>query len=427
MPRLKRVMIVFVLLVVGTAVGVRLKSLWSGPGVQASIPQKPMAQKSSDLSKYRDAYFPGTETLDADEMRVTACGTGEPTARPRQAAACFLVELGNGDKFLFDLGNGSTERISALAIPYDYLDKVFIGHLHNDHMGDLPHLWIGGALAGRTKPLRVWGPSGQTPSLGTAYAIEHLQQYLTWDLAGRRGNVPMQGYAFEVHEFDYRGVNTPIYQANGVTVRSIPAVHSIDGSVSFILEWNSLKFVFSSDSYPNTWFAQYAAGADIVIHECFLSSNLLIKKMNAAPQEALQVGSQVHTAPEAFGKLMSIVKPRLAVAYHFYIDVDTQEEMYQRVRSTYAYPQPLSVADDFMVWNITKTQIRTRRAVIDENIFPPDPINRVGGANPNDIIPFSPFIAAGRLAAVCPEICGVYKEINTAYGTAYSPQTCSCK
>ena len=43
----------------------------------------------------RDVYFPGTEDLAPDEMRVVACGTGMPNARPRQAAACFLLELGN--------------------------------------------------------------------------------------------------------------------------------------------------------------------------------------------------------------------------------------------------------------------------------------------------------------------------------------------
>jgi hypothetical protein len=74
----------------------------------------------------RDAYFPGTEDLGPDEMRITACGTGMPNARPKQAAACWLVELGNGDKFIFDIGTGSAERLSALGIPYDYLDKIFL-------------------------------------------------------------------------------------------------------------------------------------------------------------------------------------------------------------------------------------------------------------------------------------------------------------
>ena len=113
----------------------------------------------------RDVYYPGTEALKPDEMRVVACGTGMPSARPKQAAACFLVELGNGDKFIFDIGTGSAERLSALKIPYDYLDKLFIGHLHSDHFGDLDALWIGGVLSNRQRPLRVWGSQWPNPRI----------------------------------------------------------------------------------------------------------------------------------------------------------------------------------------------------------------------------------------------------------------------
>jgi ribonuclease Z len=77
-------------------------------------------------------------------MRLIACGTGMPTARPKQAASCWLLELGNGDKFIFDVGTGSAERIAAMQIPYNYLDKVFLSHLHTDHFGDLDALFIGG-------------------------------------------------------------------------------------------------------------------------------------------------------------------------------------------------------------------------------------------------------------------------------------------
>ena len=86
----------------------------------------------------RDVYYPGTETLGENEMRVVACGTGMPQPRLKQAAACFLVELGNGDKFIFDMGYGSYDRLSAPGIPVDFLDKVFLGHLHLDHAGDFP-------------------------------------------------------------------------------------------------------------------------------------------------------------------------------------------------------------------------------------------------------------------------------------------------
>ena len=45
----------------------------------------------------RYVYYPGTEVLAKDEIRIIACGTGMPASRHGQAAACFLIETGNGD------------------------------------------------------------------------------------------------------------------------------------------------------------------------------------------------------------------------------------------------------------------------------------------------------------------------------------------
>ena len=376
-----------------------------------------------------DVYFPNTERLEADEMRVIACGTGMPTTRAAQAAACFLVELGNGDKFLFDLGSGSAERISSLQIPYDFLDKVFVGHLHADHFGSLGELFIGGALMGRQKPLRVWGPSGPVPELGTAYAVQKLQEMYTWDLAGRVGMVDFRGYQIEVNEFDYKGENAVIYRDNGVTVRSFPAIHSLDGPVSFSLEWKGLKFVFGSDSFPNNWFVKYAKDADLAIHECFVAVPDLVAKMGFTPEQALIVGTQIHTAPEAFGKLMSEIKPRMAVAYHFFKDFDTTAAINDRIRTT--YDGPLSLAEDFMVWNITKDDIRVRMAVTEERTWsppaaaptnPPDMADRQRFSEragvPADAIGYSDFIATGTWN-VDDVLRPIYKEASEHVGREF--------
>jgi ribonuclease Z len=416
-------------LAVGVAIGLYLKdnSLSFLPWAQAasSTPELSPVKASSP----RDTYYPNTEDLAPDEMRVIACGTGMPTTRAAQAAACFLVELGNGDKFLFDCGSGAAERISSLQIPYNYLDKVFIGHLHTDHFGSLHDLFIGGALMGRNVPLHVWGPSGASPELGTAYALEHMQKMLTWDISGRVGNVDPRGYKLEVHEFDYRGENAIIYQESGVTVRSYPAIHSIDGSVSFTLEWNGLKFVFGSDTYPNKWFVKYAQDADLVIHECFIAVPDLVAKMRFTPESALQVGTQVHTAPEAFGKVMSAVKPRMAVAYHFFKDPDTAPAVYDRIRKT--YDGPVSLAEDFMVWNITKDDIKVRMAVTEERTWappltrpavPPKPSDRQTYAEmkgmPVDVLEFSDFTKSG-FWDVDDVLRPIYKEASEAVGREF--------
>jgi ribonuclease Z len=58
---------------------------------------------------------------------------------------------------------------------------------------------------------------------------------------------------------------------------------------------------------------------------------------------------------------MSMLKPRHAVAYHFFNEEGTRYGIYTGIRET--YDGPLSMATDLMVWNITKDKITERMAV----------------------------------------------------------------
>ncbi len=366
----------------------------------------------------RDVYYPGSEDLQSDEMRIIACGTGMPNARPKQAAACFLVELGNGDKFLFDIGLGSAERISAMQIPYDYLDKVFLGHLHADHIGDLDALWIGGVISNRQTPLNVWGPAGATPENGTAYMVDHMKKMYHWDMDSRKGNINTRGLIIEVNEFDYKAVNAVIYEANGVTIRTIPAIHAVDGSVSFIMEWNGLKFAFSSDTYPNKWWIEHTKNSDLVIHECFAPPSIMVNKQRFPVGDALNVATQVHTSPAMFGKVMSLTRPRLAVGYHVFNDFDTNPQIMSEIRQT--YDGPVELATDYMVFNVTKDNIRVRMAAVDEDIWPQASIYPKASADPKDRIGFSKYIMDGRVV-FGDVIKFYYDQTNEMFGTDFEP------
>ncbi len=377
------------------------------------------AQQASTVAlSDRDVYYPGSEDIGADEMRIIACGTGMPNARPKQAAACWIVELGNGDKFIFDIGLGSSERIAAMKIPYDYLDKLFIGHLHADHIGDLDALWIGGVISNRQRKLRIWGPSGARTETGTRYMVDRMKEMYAWDMESRKGNVNTLGLEIEVNEFDYTGVNAIVYQENDVTIRTIPAIHAVDGSVSFILEWNDLKFSFSSDTYPNKWWMEHTKDSDLAIHECFAPPSIMVNKQNFGVLDALNVATQVHTSPAMFGKVMSEIKPRMAVGYHVFNDFDTQPQIVQEVRSTYDGPFELAV--DYMVFNVTKDDIRVRMAAVDEDIWPLPSITAKTSADPADRVGFGDFINGGRVVFT-DVIKFYYDQTNQMFGTNFQP------
>jgi len=344
----------------------------------------------------RYVYYPGTEALDEDEIRIIACGTGMPDQRMAQASACFLFELGNGDKFIFDIGSGSMRNIASLMIPYEYLTKVFLSHLHTDHWGDLDSLWAGGWTAGRPVPLEIWGPAGATEDMGTAYAIEHFLKANNWDRKTREFKItPIPGQ-ITVHEFDYKGINEVIYQENGVTIRSIPAIHAGDGPVSFIVEYAGLKVIFGGDTSPNKWFVEYAKDADVVIHEAFNTPGVLSTLGAQPPQLAWRACCEFHTSGPSFGKIMSTIKPRHAIAYHALLDLGTQQynEYYDSIRST--YDGPLSIGSDLMVWNVTKDEVMERMTVTTRNAWAVEGTTRQPPPQPGAPDPMSDFIKNGE-------------------------------
>ena len=95
------------------------------------------------MSSQHDYFYPNTEPLAADEMRITALGTGRPFIRRGQANCSWLIELGNGDKFVMDFGSGSQANFTALEIPHQDVTAYFATHLHADHVGDFAQVWIG--------------------------------------------------------------------------------------------------------------------------------------------------------------------------------------------------------------------------------------------------------------------------------------------
>jgi ribonuclease Z len=319
------------------------------------------------MNKRRDHYFPNTEPLAADEMRVIALGTGRPFVRRAQANCSWLIELGNGDKFIFDFGSGSQANFTALEIPHQHITACFATHLHADHVGDFVQVWVGGWTGGRVKPLLVYGPSGPEAKHGIEHFVRHQMESLAWDMCTRVGVLADAGAEVEVHEFDHKRTGV-IYDRNGVVIKSFPAIHVYDGPVSYRLEWNGLTFVFSGDTTPSRFFIENAQGADLLIHECFNTVTQLIERDRFSEERARGVGTMFHTAPDEAGQVLALVKPRFAAVFHFFHDFDTGAEVEREIRRH--YDGPLALAQDLMVFNVTPDEIHVRLAVTATHVWP---------------------------------------------------------
>jgi len=93
--------------------------------------------------KAMDGTLTGTK-LQPDEMRITFMGSVVPMARRAQAEMSIFVEVGWDDEkqqpldqFIFDLGCGVSANYQASGVGYGRMDKIFISHMHCDHISDL--------------------------------------------------------------------------------------------------------------------------------------------------------------------------------------------------------------------------------------------------------------------------------------------------
>ena len=325
----------------------------------------PVVVKREDakLKQYPETFIPGQEELGGEEIRLTCIGSGNPIVRRAQAATGWLCELGNGDKFIFDVGGGTVQNLWSLEIHPAVLDKLFITHLHLDHVGDLHVLYDALGWA-RNSPLHVWGPSGYITEMGTAYFCDLMKKAALWHDQSKIGLIPSEGMNIVAHEFDYGrlGPDNPrmlVYDENDVQIYAFPVVHCIYGSVGYRLEWNGLSFTFHGDGSPSSFEAEQAKGVDVFMHEVFLDAETFSEKAGVPlPLTKNIVGE--HTTGDRFGQLMEIAQPNLGVGYHYFLDDDTVDAMYELLWKTSDLPMVL--AQDFTVINITPDQIVTRQA-----------------------------------------------------------------
>ncbi len=98
-----------------------------------------------------------------------------------------------------------------------------------------------------------------------------------------------------------------------------------------------------------------------------LTAEQLRKYYNQPPSRTIMMNTIIHTSAQAFGKVMSTLKPKHAIAYHFFNEEGTRYGIYEGIRET--YDGPLSMATDMMVWNLNKDGISERMAVSTDNAW----------------------------------------------------------
>jgi ribonuclease Z len=282
-------------------------------------------------------------------LRVRLLGTNSgPTINAQRFGISTLIEAGK-ETLVFDCGRGSSAGLSRLGIPLADARKVFLTHLHSDHVIGIPELYVfPWESAGRTLPFEVWGPSG------TKSMMDHLQRAFAADIHTRRDvdeKFPAEGIRTIAHDIR-EGV---VYESNGVRVTAFLVDHRpVTPAFGYRLDYSGYSVVISGDTRPSPNLVKFAQGADVLIHEIgpWKQDPLLL----GPPDELIpgtnltrrqrQAIAEHHTDAEQVGVVFEKVKPRLAVLSHYAPNAN----ILPLVRKSYA--GPIELGEDEMTIDV---------------------------------------------------------------------------
>jgi ribonuclease Z len=119
-------------------------------------------------------------------------GTGGMLPLPDRWLSCLVLRV-NGQLTLFDCGEGTQIAWRQSGWGFRRLGAICLSHRHADHVAGLPGLLHAIANAGRSDPIRVFGPAGTTEVVSALRSIAPVLPYevvLTELYGGERFPLP---------------------------------------------------------------------------------------------------------------------------------------------------------------------------------------------------------------------------------------------
>lgn len=254
----------------------------------------------------------------SSSFRVILLGTaGGPIIDPERLGISTLVVAGP-EQLLFDAGRGLTFALARLSIRASTITKVFLTHLHSDHIVSLPELYLyPWAFQNRRTPLRIWGPDG------TRAMTEHLTEAFSFDIHVRRDvdeKFSPEGITMQASDVG-EGV---VYEASGVRVTAFLVDHGpVKPALGYRVDYAGHSVVLSGDTKPTDNLVKFARGADVLIHEVGRPKDdpaLLGPPDDVLPngltRGQLRTIADHHTDAAEAARVFQRITPKLAVFSH---------------------------------------------------------------------------------------------------------------
>lgn len=246
------------------------------------------------------------------QTRIILLGTkgGPRVADGRSNAATLL--LINDVPYVVDCGYGTSRQLITAGVALNRIRYLFITHHHSDHNLELGPLVYNAWITGQPIRVDAYGPPGLKNMTADFF------NYLKFDIDTRIEDEgrPDPRNLVVAHEFDKPGI---VLTNDDVKVSSCLVSHPpIKQAYAYRFDATDRSVVISGDTAYSQELANFAKGADVLIHEIMYLpalENLLKRLPNAKRLREHLMAS--HTLPEDVGKVAAQAEVKTLVLSHF--------------------------------------------------------------------------------------------------------------
>ena len=252
-------------------------------------------------------------------MQITFLGTGGSIPTPKRGLSAVAIRR-NNELLMFDCGEGTQRQMIQAGVGFHRKAKVFVTHMHGDHVLGLPGLLQTMSLLGRTNELEIYGPQGikdfvdainQTVRFTLTFPVKILEiddgmvceekDYMITAVQSGHMN-PSLSYALTEKPRPGR-FRTKKAKELGVPegqlwskLQSGESVKLLDGRIvkpEMVLGASrpGRKIVYTGDTGPSEALVKLAKNADLLIHEATFEDELkerAIKDGHSTPSMAAE-------------------------------------------------------------------------------------------------------------------------------------------
>jgi len=245
--------------------------------------------------------------------RVILLGTfGGPRVRATGRSNASTLVLVNNIPYVIDCGYGVSRQILSADVAHDRLRYIFCTHLHSDHSIEYGTLFYNAWVTGLSARVNSYGPPGLAKM--TRDFFSYMQIDIDTRIVDEGRTDPRKLIA--AHDIDRGGL---VMQNDDVKVSCILVPHPmIKYAFAYRFDTKDRSVVLSGDTAYSTALADFAKGADVLVHEAMYLPGIetIVQRLpNATKLRNHLIAS--HTTTDDVGKVAARAGVKTLVLSHF--------------------------------------------------------------------------------------------------------------